>query len=934
MPPPHLSLSENMNQPSNTDSPRSASSSTLIITALPSLPGGMASSSLSKLVELDPINGDSTRGAEDVSTPATAAGQAAKSPRPNLRLHTMPSNPHSQSQSQSLDRMSHKGFIEPHRSHLPRRAAKSKSKEKGRRNTVGEEEKIQRLEVVRMQRIESVATQPDFESTPDATKAEVEIERIPSAQTDNTDLPLERFAVPHTSPLPPSQNQPHTSGLPYPLPLMSPGLPHPAMGLTMGLMQAAERKAKEREEELRVAHDEREKGREDRERTPIPATVGGVKGTPYLTLNLGAGDEDGEEDEEAEESRERVAGVGVGLGLGGVGGLGGLGLGVSIGALSPPIQTSHPQQKQQRRSASQTRVPLGLEGISGLPPVPQTAPVGGPVYSGIGGGGGGGRATGTGPTAFNLPRRHHRRGRDKGKVQSPSPSPNANVQDVLKAVNTPLPMSPPQPVARPLGFGLINDTTTRPQLHHREDSMDIRGRQGEGEVRLLRVERVERVEKGVDGDVNLEDEDEDDSTREVKAAIDSHAPNGPHTLHLPNTAHTPNQRNQLNAHNDNVVHSLDDGSLSIERRMRSPGPAMYRTRQAVVREEAVGVGLGGISGVGGVGSLRKIGPKAGLGLEDEEMKRKERLVKERREEDKRSLQVVGWTRVEVGFLSDAEERDAGVGGGGGKGRGMPFVELRVVEPCLDEPKDDNDNSNQNDARSMRLYLPAVKPDGLDEDSSRADASKSVPTSAPDESTPVLGVEFQETQEPDGLAPSSIPFPVTLTPITPLATLPPAPIASLPNPGAVPKSEKPPASSSSSPSPTPSPYLDGIPSLTFSQLREGCAFISKWLGGDSFVDHTTVMQGHDVVDVDAKKKTKEEDSERRWIRILAPRWRPEDALALGLCWAVGVESGAGRVEHAGVLNENENEDEESVKQEDKEEVVVKLEDEQEEEAKRC
>jgi len=76
------------------------------------------------------------------------------------------------------------------------------------------------------------------------------------------------------------------------------------------------------------------------------------------------------------------------------------------------------------------------------------------------------------------------------------------------------------------------------------------------------------------------------------------------------------------------------------------------------------------------------------------------------------------------------------------------------------------------------------------------------------------------------------------------------------------------------------YIEGTSALSEEQIREGCEFIRGWLDDSS--------EGVDEEDVSRPRPRT-----RTRIRILSPRNRPEDAFAIGLCYLAWAEK---RVQH--------------------------------------
>ncbi|CAA7263100.1 unnamed protein product [Cyclocybe aegerita] len=71
----------------------------------------------------------------------------------------------------------------------------------------------------------------------------------------------------------------------------------------------------------------------------------------------------------------------------------------------------------------------------------------------------------------------------------------------------------------------------------------------------------------------------------------------------------------------------------------------------------------------------------------------------------------------------------------------------------------------------------------------------------------------------------------------------------------------------------SAYIDGVPSLSPSQLREACDFIGSWV--------------HPSPDgVEGRERRKLGGRVRVRVRVLAPRWRPEEAMGVVLCYLAG------------------------------------------------
>jgi len=76
------------------------------------------------------------------------------------------------------------------------------------------------------------------------------------------------------------------------------------------------------------------------------------------------------------------------------------------------------------------------------------------------------------------------------------------------------------------------------------------------------------------------------------------------------------------------------------------------------------------------------------------------------------------------------------------------------------------------------------------------------------------------------------------------------------------------------------YKDGIPTLTNAQIRDGCEFMRRWIGKSSLLLPTVKTDSGDT---------------SLMIRILTPRWRPEEAMGLALCYLARAEMEAPRSE---------------------------------------
>ncbi len=76
------------------------------------------------------------------------------------------------------------------------------------------------------------------------------------------------------------------------------------------------------------------------------------------------------------------------------------------------------------------------------------------------------------------------------------------------------------------------------------------------------------------------------------------------------------------------------------------------------------------------------------------------------------------------------------------------------------------------------------------------------------------------------------------------------------------------------------YKDGIPTLTNAHIRDGCDFMKRWIGNSSLLLPSVETDSGDTSPM---------------IRILTPRWRPEEAMGLALCYLAWAELEAPRIE---------------------------------------